>query len=960
MLRRSRLVFALCLAAWPTAVHAQLVINTIAGGYIPNNVPSASASLAIVGLASGPSGALYVATTNAVYKIGAGGNLALYAGTGYYDPPRDGAQATQSPLISVLAIAVDSNENLYIWDAQGNSGQRLLRVIPTTGVMNAMQLPARANGFPPGVGAYSPGVGQNAFAIDNQGNFFIGGGAEVDEVTAGTVQRIAGTGTVGYYQGEGGPATQALLGGLLAVAVDPSGNVFIADPGNLRIYRVDHNTKVITTVAGGGPVASLCAESKPGNQIAISAPAFLAINSNGDVIFPDSYCYKVRKIDHTTGVVSTLVGTGSDGSSPDGTLATAAKITAGSAIGFPVLPDLRTGDLYLVDGVDNPFANPYYAGRVRKVAAANGQLVTIAGSGARSYSGDGNPANQAQLLGPQDVAVDGAGNIYIADSGNNHIRKIDGKTGLISTVAGTGNTNFNGDGPALTTNLSSPSGVAIDHNGNLLISDTGNSRVRKLANGAISTIAGPGKYTNFGDPVGDGGPALSAVLLQPTGLSVDPAGNIYVADTQDNKIRRIALDQTISTVAGSGGAATGSGYSGDGGPAINAQLSFPRGVALDPQGNLLIADSGNDCVRKVTFGTISAFAGVCAPSNVAYVGDGGPATSAHFELGRLAIDSTGNVFISTGNERILKVTSDGLITSIAGTFLAGNPAIGDCCSTFGYSGDGGPAALALLNGPSGLTFDNNGGLLIADAGNGMIRRLSVASQPTFTVDGVTNGASFKSGLVAGSIGTIFGTNLTTILGISSAGQVPLPLQLGGTSVQINGSSVPLFGVANVNGQQQINFQVPWELAGSQSVTVAVTNYGALSQPLTTPVLAAQPGIFTDGSGNAAALHGSTNQAITTNSPATKGEVIALYATGLGPVSGHPQDGAPSGSQTTTLQPTVTVGGFNAQVQYSGLAPGLVGGYQVNILVPAGLSSGTASVLITMNGVLSNTAKLIIQ
>ena len=219
---------------------------------------------------------------------------------------------------------------------------------------------------------------------------------------------------MGITREKEGQQTQALLGGLLAVAVDPSGNVFIADPGNLRIDCVDHNTKVITTVAGGGPAASLCAEGKPGNQIAISAPAFLAISSNQERHFlPDSYCYKVRKIDHTTGVVSTVVGTGSDGSSPDGTLATAAKITAGSAIGFPVLPDLRTGDLYLVDGVDNPFANPFYAGRVRKVAATNGQLVTIAGSGARSYSGDGNPANQAQLLGPQDVAVDGAGNIYI-------------------------------------------------------------------------------------------------------------------------------------------------------------------------------------------------------------------------------------------------------------------------------------------------------------------------------------------------------------------------------------------------------------------------------------------------------------------------------------------------------------------------------------------------------------------
>ena len=317
------------------------------------------------------------------------------------------------------------------------------------------------------------------------------------------------------------------------------------------------------------------------------------------------------------------------------------------------------------------------------------------------------------------------------------------------------------------------------------------------------------------------------------------------------------------------------------------------------------------------------------------------------------------MFISTGNERILKVTSDGLITSIAGTFLAGNPAIGDCCSTFGDTGHGGPAALALLNGPSGLTFDNNGGLLIADAGNEMIRRVSVASQPTFTVSGVTNGASFKSGLVAGSIGTIFGTGL--IPRDQQRRAVPMLFQLGGTSVQINGSSVPLFGVANVNGQQQINFQVPWELAGSQSVTVAVTNYGALSQPLTIPVLAAQPGIFTDGSGNAAALHGLTDLPITASSTAAKGEIVAIFATGLGPVSVHPQNGTPSGSGlTTTLQPTVSVGGLNAQVQFSGLAPGLVGGYQLNVTVPAGVASGSVPVVVTINGVSSNSANLPVQ
>ena len=227
--------------------------------------------------------------------------------------------------------------------------------------------------------------------------------------------------------------------------------------------------------------------------------------------------------------------------------------------------------------------------------AVGDDITTYAGNGIAGYAGDGGPATSAQLKPPEDVDVDSSGNIYIADTQNQRIRKVDAATGIIQTVAGTGSAGYNGDGgPATSAQLKAPSGVAIDSSGNIYIADTQNFRIRKVdaATGIIQTVAG----TGVAGYSGDGGPATSAQIKNPAVVAVDASGNIYIADTLNHRIRKVdAATGIIQTVAGTGVA----GYSGDGGPATSAQIKNPAVVAVDASGNIYIGDTDNHRIRKV-------------------------------------------------------------------------------------------------------------------------------------------------------------------------------------------------------------------------------------------------------------------------------------------------------------------------------------------------------------------------
>ena len=349
--------------------------------------------------------------------------------------------------------------------------------------------------------------------------------------------------------------------------------------------------------------------------------------------------------------------------------------------------------------------------------AAPGDINTVAGTGSEGFSGDGGPASSAELSYPYGVALDASGNLYFADLGNNRVRKVNG-TGTITTVAGAGSYGFSGDGgPATSAELAQPTGVAVDSSGDLYIADNSNNRVRKVdSSGTITTVVGGGI-----SGLGDGGPATAAQLNQPVGVAVDGSGNLYIADAGNSRVRKVDGSGTITTVAGTGGF----GFSGDGGPATAAQLNSPYGVALDGSGNLYIGDTGNQRVRRVNgSGTISTVAGT---GTQGFSGDGGPATAAQLRdpVG-VALDGSGNLYIAdSANSRVRKVDGTGTISTVAGT------------GGFGFSGDGGPATAAQLNSTYGVALDSSGNLNIGDANNNRVRKVEGPDTvpPTTTISG---------------------------------------------------------------------------------------------------------------------------------------------------------------------------------------------------------------------------------
>jgi DNA-binding beta-propeller fold protein YncE len=341
--------------------------------------------------------------------------------------------------------------------------------------------------------------------------------------------------------------------------------------------------------------------------------------------------------------------------------------------------------------------------------AAPGTITTVAGTGEAGFSGDGGPATQARLNFPFYVAIDAAGNLFIAELSGCRVRKVSPE-GTISTVAGTGKAGFSGDGgPATQARLNDPHGLAVDRAGNLFISDLNNQRVRKVSpEGMITTVAGNGQL-GFS---GDGGPAIAARLNWPGGLAVDLAGNLFLADHYNHRIRKVSPDGLITTVAGSGRDLPTKGVSaGDGGLATEARLNAPLGLALDSSGNLFFTELGDVFgvnrgyrVRKVDpNGRISTVAGSDARG---FSGDGGPATQARLDTpGGVAVDSAGNLLIVDGfNYRVRMVDRSGMIHTVAGN--------GDQR----YAGDGELATATGLQ-PGGLVVDAVGNLLFTDNAN---------------------------------------------------------------------------------------------------------------------------------------------------------------------------------------------------------------------------------------------------
>jgi uncharacterized protein (TIGR03437 family) len=769
-----------------------------------------------------------------------------------------------------------------------------------------------AGGAPPATpaAAASISMGQpGRVALDASGNLYFSASNSVFKIDAhGTVTLIAGNSRAGF-SGDGGPAVNAQLNAPQGIAFDPNGNIYIADSRNNRIRQVSQG--IITTFAGTGAISpgggpSAYGDGGPATNAQLHLPMGVAVDANFNVYIADTGDNTIREVT-TDGNIATIAGDSFPSYQGDGGLAITAELHGPEDVAVD-----SSGNIYIADT-----QNAY----IRKVTT-DGNINYIAGDGSIGYTGDGGYATSAGLVAPFALAVDSSGNVYFAENGDSRIRRIDAKSLDISTVAGNGTPGFSGDGStAVNAELNSPTGVAVDSAGNLYIADSLNCRIRKVASGNVSTFAGNGTFSYSGD----GGPAIQAQLNNPQGVAVDASFNVYIADTLNNVVRKISANGTISNFAGNGGA----GGSGDGSAATSAQLHGPQGLAVDAAGNLFIADTLNAKVRKVSAasGVITTVAGSGTPG---YGGDGSAATSAQLNLPiGVAVDAGGNVYIADfGNSRVRKVSASG---ATIGT-VAGN-------GSTGYSGDGGPAAKAQLNGPQGVAVDAAGNLYIADTENNAIREVTPAGLiATVAGNGLAgysgDGGQATSAQVgnpvgvavdaAGDIFTVDASNrvrqvypnglIATIAGDGSPGYTGD----GGlaTQAQLNApSAIALFG----NGLQPMGAVY---MADTANNAVRLLQYA----------------------GNGLGVNAVANGASFILGAVAPGEVVVIWGSGLGPAQlTQYQLNPASGLVGTSLAGTsVIFGGTPAPVLYTSAT-------QIGAVVPYTVAGSNVQVFVQYQG-----------
>ena len=649
---------------------------------------------------------LYIADGkgNCVRKVDAlTGVISTVAGTGVPGFSGDGGLAVQAQLSFPVDIACDANGNLYIADGGNNHRVRKVDTVGriTTVAGNGSSVYSGDN-----MPATQAALTVYALAVDASGNIYV---ADADNRrvrkidTQGTITTVAGTGVLGFAR-EGETAAQAALGFPSGVAIDTQGRLYIVDFNNKVVYRVADGR--INTFAGNY-APTFRGDGGPATSASLLFPNRVAIDALGNVYIADQGNSRVRRVD-TSGIITTVAGNGTVGSTGDGSPGTQASLFPLRGVAADPL-----GNVYIAISVDTS-AQWSTDNRVR-VLNSSGIITTVVGI---SDKGDDGPATNA-IVDPQGLATErstGPQSLFIADGSNNQVRRVDAVTGIITTVAGTGVAGFSGDdGPAINAQLSGPSDVALDRDGNLYIGDQNNSRVRRVnTRGDITTVAGNGIFGYSGD----GGAAVNAAISRTTGIDVDDQGNLYIADQANYRIRKVTPQGIIDTVAGNGNYDP-QDLSGDGGQATQVQIGVPTDVVVAPDGSLYFADYGSHRVRKVrSNGVIITVAG---NGNYGSSGDGGLAVNALLNAPyRVALDAQGNLFISDYvNNRVRRVDiTTGIITTVAGTGAAG------------IEGDGGPATLANVYGATGLAIDAAGNLYIAQAASARVRVVAqVAGTP---------------------------------------------------------------------------------------------------------------------------------------------------------------------------------------------------------------------------------------
>jgi hypothetical protein len=707
------------------------IINTYAGGG-PSQLPATGANLQYpTNTAVDSSGNYYIVSgpeggsQQQVFKVNSSGTLTLVAGTGFAGYSGDGGPAVSAKLYYPSAVAIDSAGNVYIADTYN---QVIRKVTLSTGVISTFAGTPQVAGYSGDGGAATSAVFYypSGVTLDSAGNLYIAD--EYNQVirkvnTSSIISTVAGNNT-GGYSGDGGPATSAQLNYPTSVAVDGSGNIYVADTSNYRIRKVTSGGTISTVVGNGTPGFS--GDGGAGTSAEINLVYGVAADSSGRVFIADAYNCVIREL--SSGTIKTVAGIGSScGFSGDGSSATAAQMYYPFGVA--------------VDSSDNMYIADTENIRVRK-AALGGTINTVAGNGTLYYAGNGTPATGASFYNPTSAVPDASGNLYVADFNNCIVRKI-AATGTITTLAGTpGLCGYSGDGGAATSAmLNHPQKAVSDAAGNVYIADVYNCVIRKVATGTGNITTYAGSTCGYG---GDGGAATSAQLYYPSGLTLDLSGNLYIADYENQRVRKVTSSGTISTVAGNGTA----GYLGDGGLATSAELYSPLDVAVSASGSIYVADYNNVRVRVISSaGIITTFAGNGAGG---FQEDGVPAseTSLYYPTG-VAVDVAGDVLISDyDNNRTRWVNGQGTIYTVSGD------------GTYGFSGDGGVATSAEVAQPYGVGVDPAGNIYVADYMNNRIRKVNAIAN--------VNSSSYNASFPQQALGTFSQPQVLTLTAVGPA------------------------------------------------------------------------------------------------------------------------------------------------------------------------------------------------
>jgi uncharacterized protein (TIGR03437 family) len=895
-------------------------INTVAGngspGILGDNGPALQAQLNPVAVAVDSQGNLYISTIDSrIRKVDANGIITTIAGTGVSAYSGDNGPANVADISFVPAMVADAKGNLYLADYDNG----YVRMIDATGIIHPIAGTGQFGGFnslSDGIPALQALMLPSGLALDSTGtSLYIADSDLIHTVidrldlTSGLIHILAGNGNPGFI-GDGSTPLAAEFNSPSDVAVDSENNVYVADFGNQRIRKVVRNS--ITTVAGTSN-----GDGMPATSAFLNHPQGLAVDTANNMVVADTGNSVARRL---------VLG--------------GAINTFGNLLGSPKAVSVDTaGNFYVTD--DEPL--------VLKITKA-GSTSIVAGNAQVGYSGDNGPATNASITDPTGVAVDAAGNIYFTDDTNNKIRKVTVSTGIVTTIAGSGNANYSGDkGPALNAGFD-PYDIAVDGQGNLYIADFVNSRVRKIGlDGNITTVAGTGVagYT------GDGGPAVGAELAFPSGVAVDSAGYLYIADFGNSVVRRITPNGLITTIAGTPGVYTPD--TGDGASAVGAQLD-PNRVAVDAAGNVYVSDSYNDRIRKLTPLAVNP-----ATLNVVS-GDKQSAT----------------VGTTLGDPLVVKVSdpSGAGIPGVIVNFTVTPAGAATVTPSPAITLNDGTAAVNVALGMTAGSFT-----ITASDGVQSVSFSGTANPAVSPTAPVISDAGIVSGGLSGpplttvasnAIATIFGDQFAPAGTARQVGQQDLvngkiPTNLAGACAVFGTQLAPILGVY----PGQLNVQVPQLPPGEIQVQVinkCGTSQAETSNSETVTVEATAPEFFyfvhtASGQNPIAAINATTKGNIGapglvsggTFTPAKRGDLLTLFGTGFGATNPSFGPGVlPGGAAQVTASTSITFGGVKlaaTDILYVGVTEN-AGLYQVNLQVPEGVPDGDQSLVITVGGVTS--------